>query len=236
MGAAYKEIEVNLMTASWECITFVITDGEVGLPSSLLCEAEEESVSSEWLVRVCGTHRLYPLKVRNVVSDSTFQQPYWRSVNSHQLWKTAIQPHTVNSWEVFNRHFNTLFNWEPIMLPLCFMGVGNIINRSVTTLWGGTLSITDVAHRGQALRQWPLSRTALTASSQPPWIRLVQTDAWSVWDLGNFETRSMSWVVCHDILIAIHSYVIYETAHRGLIQSANVSCCAVCCHIDQHHL
>lgn len=41
--------------------TFVITDREVGLPSSLLCQAEEEPMSSQRLVGVCGADGLDPL-------------------------------------------------------------------------------------------------------------------------------------------------------------------------------
>lgn len=55
---------VNLMTARTgrEWITFVISDGEVSFPRGLLSQAEEESVTRQRLVRICGTYSLYPLE------------------------------------------------------------------------------------------------------------------------------------------------------------------------------
>lgn len=44
-------------------LTFIITNGEVCLPSSVLCKTEEEAVSSKRLIRISGTDGLYPLKI-----------------------------------------------------------------------------------------------------------------------------------------------------------------------------
>lgn len=57
---------LKMRLLSWECVTFVITDGEVCLPNSLLCKAKEEAVPSERLVGVHGAHSLYPLEQETV--------------------------------------------------------------------------------------------------------------------------------------------------------------------------
>lgn len=44
--------------------TFVVADGEVGLPSSLWGQTEDEAVSSDWFVGICGADGLNPLEER----------------------------------------------------------------------------------------------------------------------------------------------------------------------------
>lgn len=45
-----------------QCLTFVVVDREVCLSSSFLSKIEEEPVSSERGIRICGAHGLYHLK------------------------------------------------------------------------------------------------------------------------------------------------------------------------------